>query len=79
MPIEIDQSNKIERTEKDTILALSNNEQRAIVIPARIKREVINGAGKIKKAWGGLRRTTWPTFPEWLPGGSTQVTRPQEH
>jgi len=41
MPLQIDQSNKIERTERDTVLALSNDQQRAIVIPAQIKREVI--------------------------------------
>lgn len=41
MPIEVNQSNKIERTEKDTILALSNDEQRAIIIPAQVKREAI--------------------------------------
>jgi hypothetical protein len=28
-------------------------------------------------AWGGSRRTTCPTSPEWLPGGRTQVTKPQ--
>ncbi len=38
--IEIDQSNKIERLEKDTILAFSNNIQRTIVIPARVKQKM---------------------------------------
>jgi hypothetical protein len=41
MPIEIDQSNKVERTDKDTILALSNGKRRAIVISAKVKRDAI--------------------------------------
>ena len=50
MPIEVDQSNKIERTEKDTILALSNDERRAILIPARVKREAIAWLKRRKKS-----------------------------
>jgi len=41
MPIEVDQSNRIERTNKDTFLALSNDLQWAIVIPAKVKRAAI--------------------------------------
>jgi len=40
MPIEVDQSNKIERIERDTVLALSDDRQYAIVIPAKVKRKV---------------------------------------
>jgi len=38
MPIEIDQSNKVERTNKDTILAFSDGQSGAVIIPARVKR-----------------------------------------
>ena len=41
MPIEVDQSNKVERTEKDTILAFANEQCAALVIPARIKRQAL--------------------------------------
>jgi len=50
MPIEVDQSNKIERTEKDTILTLSNDERRAILIPAGVKREAIARLKRRKKS-----------------------------
>lgn len=39
--IEIDQSNKIERTAKSTILAMCNEHKRTILIPAGIKREAL--------------------------------------
>jgi hypothetical protein len=39
--IEIDQSVKIEETARDTVLAFSNSVQRAIVIPAVVKREAL--------------------------------------
>lgn len=38
--IEIDQSNKVERLEKDTILAFSNQRQYAICIPSLVKKQV---------------------------------------
>lgn len=50
--IEIDQSRKIERMEKDTILAFSNQHQYTICIPASVKREIFNqlqAKGKSKK------------------------------
>jgi len=40
--IEVDQSGKIEQTNKDTVLALSNEISYAVLIPARVKREAIN-------------------------------------
>jgi hypothetical protein len=40
--IEIDQSNKVERLEKDTILALSNQQQYTIVVPSSVKNAVFN-------------------------------------
>ncbi len=41
MDVEVDQSAKIEQTDKDTVLALSNDISYAIRIPARVKREAI--------------------------------------
>ena len=41
MRVEIDQSGKIERTSQDTVVAFSNDEALAILIPAKVKREVI--------------------------------------
>lgn len=38
--IEIDQSNKVERFEKDTILAFSTQRQYAICIPSSVKRRL---------------------------------------
>lgn len=40
--IEVDQSQKIERMEKDTILAFSNRHQYVIRIPASVKRDMFN-------------------------------------
>jgi len=40
MTYQIDQSGKIEQTEKDTIIAYSNDEQKSIVIPKKIKRQI---------------------------------------
>ena len=42
MHIEVDQSGKIEQTNKDTVLAFSNKISYAVLIPARVKREAIN-------------------------------------
>lgn len=42
MHIEVDQSGKIEQTNKDTALAFSDDISYAVVIPARVKREAIN-------------------------------------
>jgi hypothetical protein len=39
MPIEVDQSVKIEETQKDTILAFSDGQSFSVMIPARAKRE----------------------------------------
>ena len=41
MELEIDQSVKIEDTAHDTVLAFSNDVQRAILIPAAVKREAL--------------------------------------
>lgn len=41
MHIEIDQSGRIEFTGTDTVLAYSNNEQYAILIPSIVKREIV--------------------------------------
>lgn len=40
MKISIDQSGKIEQTSKDTVIAYSNGNQYAIVIPRRLKRKI---------------------------------------
>lgn len=39
--IEIDQSNKVERTAQNTILAMCNEHQRTILIPAKVKRQTL--------------------------------------
>lgn len=49
MRVEVDQSGKIEKTNKDTVIAFSNKTSRAIVIPAKVKRqlqEVFRSRGK---------------------------------
>ena len=40
--LEVDQSQKIERMEKDTILAFSNQRQHTICIPASVKRAIFD-------------------------------------
>lgn len=40
MNIQVDQSGKIEQTDKDTVLAFSNDKDFAILIPRRIKRQL---------------------------------------
>ena len=40
MQLEIDQSGKIEQTNKNTILCLTNDKSYCLVIPARIKRQL---------------------------------------
>ncbi len=40
MTYQIDQSGKIEQTEKDTVIAYANDGQRAILIPRKLKRRV---------------------------------------
>ncbi|MGA9349863.1 MAG: hypothetical protein WBW48_13815 [Anaerolineae bacterium] len=42
MRIEVDQSGKIEQTDKNTALAFSNDISYVVLIPARVKREAIN-------------------------------------
>lgn len=41
MHVEVDQSGKIEDTQKDTVLAFSNGRSKSILIPAQIKRDII--------------------------------------
>lgn len=41
MKIEIDQSGRIEETNRDTVIAFSNEKQFSIRIPARIKRQLL--------------------------------------
>ena len=55
MSIEIDQSNKVERTNKDTILAFSDGQSGAVIIPARVKRrafKLLRSLGKPPKIAG---------------------------
>ena len=40
--MEVDRSGKIEKTNKDTDLAFSDDIRYAVLIPARVKREAIN-------------------------------------
>lgn len=40
MKVEIDQSVKIEQTNKGTVLAFSNEEEYAILIPGKVKRKL---------------------------------------
>ena len=42
MTIEVDQSNKIKRTERDTVLAFSSDQLFSIVLPAAVKREALD-------------------------------------
>lgn len=49
MKIEIDQSGRIEETQRDTILAYADGKNYAIKIPARVKRQLQNDFRKIGK------------------------------
>ena len=53
MRLEVDQSTKIEQTSRGTVLALSNDEQFSIVIPARVKREAL--VCLRRRGWYGRR------------------------
>jgi len=55
MVLKVDQSIKVEQTSQDTVLALSNDKQFAIVIPAYVKREAL--AHLRQKRWYGQRAT----------------------
>lgn len=53
MPIEVDQSVKVEETQKDTVLAFSDGQSFSVTIPARAKREAfayLVGRGKKRKS-----------------------------
>nr|HID14794.1 hypothetical protein [Anaerolineae bacterium] len=39
--LQVDQSSKVEQTNKPTVVAYSNEEQRALLMPAKVKREVL--------------------------------------
>ena len=52
MIVEVDQSIKVEQTNRDTVIAFSNGEQFALLISARVKREAISylqNAGRKQK------------------------------
>lgn len=53
MPLEVDQSVKIKQTSGDTVLALSNDQEFSIVIPARVKRKAI--VSLRQRGWYGRR------------------------
>jgi len=55
MTIEVDQSNKVERTNRDTVLASSSDCRRAIVLPSRVKQQLISQA----KAQRGSNKTAY--------------------
>lgn len=40
MKYQIDQSGKIEQTNKNTVIAFSNGKQRAVLIPRKVKRQI---------------------------------------
>lgn len=49
MRIEIDQSGKVENTQTDSVLALSNNNKYSIIIPANLKRKWFSTLRKPKR------------------------------
>lgn len=58
MKIYIDQSGKIENTNKHTILALSNDQKCSVLIPAKIKRQLL----EIFRMKGNKKRFIFRTF-----------------
>lgn len=54
MRVEVDQSGKIEQTNHDTVLAFANDTSCAVLIPAKVKRElvsIIRSSGKKRRAY----------------------------
>jgi hypothetical protein len=49
MAIQVDQSIKIEQTNQDTVLALANDEDFAVIIPASVKREALERLRSTKR------------------------------
>lgn len=59
--VEVDQSGrKVERTDKETIVAFANGNDRAILIPADVKREAIQELRRRRKA-GSLKYLLFAT------------------
>jgi len=58
MKVEIDQSGRIEETNRDTIIAFSNEKQFSVQIPAKVKRQLLEAF----RRWGKPKTFKYRTF-----------------